>query len=116
MMAVSIDIKPGSDPNCFNNDDHGVIPVAVLGSADFDVTQIDPSTVRLDSLAVKAVGKSEKLLAHIEDANGDGWDDLVVQIQDQDSAFTSGEGAAQVTGYLYDGTYIYGSDSICVVP
>jgi hypothetical protein len=116
MMAVSVDIKPGSDPNCFKNDDHGAIPIALLGSADLDATQIDPSTVRLDSLAIKVVGKSEKLLAHIEDANGDGIDDLVVQIQDEDDSFASGHGTAQVTGYLYDGTYIYGSDSICVVP
>ena len=35
---VAIDIKPGSDPNCFNNDGHGVIPVAILSSTDFDAT------------------------------------------------------------------------------
>jgi hypothetical protein len=115
-IQVQIDIKPGSDPNCFNNDDHGVIPVAILGSADFDVTQIDPGSVNLDSLAVKAVGKGNKLLAHIEDVNGDGWDDLVVQIQDQDEAFTSGSGTAKITGQLWDGTPFEGSDSICVVP
>ncbi|MEJ2183242.1 MAG: PKD domain-containing protein [Nitrospirota bacterium] len=115
-MPVSIDIKPGSDPNCFNNDGHGVIPVAVLGSADFDVNNIDPSTVQLEGLAVKAVGKGNKLLSHIEDVNGDGFDDLVIQIQDTDGSFTSGSGTAVLTGNLYDGTAIQGTDSICIVP
>jgi hypothetical protein len=115
-QGVDIDIKPGSDPNCFNNDGKGAIPVAILGSASFDVTQIDPSTVSLEGLAVKMVGKANKLLAHLEDVNGDGFDDLVVQIQDQDGAFAPGSSTATVTGNLYDGTPFEGSDSICVVP
>jgi hypothetical protein len=115
--CVAIDIKPGSDPNCFNNDDHGVIPVAILGNADFDVNDIDPTTVQLEGLTVKVVGKkTEKLLAHIEDVNGDGIADLVVQIQDEDGTFASGHGTANVTGTLWDGTPFLGTDSICIVP
>jgi len=116
IIEVTIDIKPGSDPNCFNSDGHGVIPVAILGSADFDVNEINPTTVTLDSLTVRAVGKSGKLLAHIENVNDDGFDDLVVQIEDVDGAFQPGEGLAMVTGNLYDGTPFEGSDSICIVP
>lgn len=119
LIEVDIDIKPGSDPNCFNNNGHGVIPVAILGSETFDVTTIDPGSVQLQGLAVRMVGKSDKLLAHIEDVNGDGWDDLVVQIQDGDETFASGSGTATLSGYLYPefgGTRIEGTDSICVVP
>jgi hypothetical protein len=111
-----IDIKPGSDPNCFNNDDHGVIPVAIFGSASFDATQIDPASVTLGSLSVKAVGKGNKFLASIEDVDGDGILDMVVKIQDADGAFTSGSGTADITGFLNDGTFFWGTDSICVVP
>jgi hypothetical protein len=82
----------------------------------FDATQIDPSTVSMEGMEIKMVGKSEKLLAHIEDVNGDGLLDMVVQIQDQDGVFTSGSSTAIVTGNLYDGTPFTGSDSICVVP
>ena len=39
VLQVAIDIKPGSDPNCFNNNGNGVIPVAILGSASFDVAE-----------------------------------------------------------------------------
>jgi len=90
--------------------------VAVLGSEDFDVNNIDASTVQLAGLAIKAVGKANKLLSHIEDINGDGFDDLVVQIQDRDGSFASGSGTATLTGNQFDGTPIIGCDSICVVP
>ena len=115
-ITVEMDIKPGSDPNCFNNDGNGVIPVAILGAADFDVTQVDPSTVQLEGLGVASKGKSGKLMAHVEDVNDDGFDDLVVQIEDVDGTFASGNGTATLTGNLYDGTPFEGSDDICVRP
>lgn len=114
-VQVAIDIKPGSDPNCFNNDGNGVIPVAVLGSADFDVTQIDASTVRLEGMAIKAVGKSNKLLARIEDVNGDGIEDLIVQIADTKGVFSPDDTMATVTGNLLNGIPFEGSDTICIV-
>jgi len=114
-FQVDIDIKPGSDPNCFNNDGNGVIPVAILGSADFNVTQIDASTVQLEGMAIRAVGKSNKLLAHIEDVNEDGIEDLVVQIEDTDGTFSSGDTIATVTGNLLNGIQFEGSDTICIV-
>jgi hypothetical protein len=113
-ITIDIDIKPGSDPNCFNNDGNGVIPVAILGSAEFDVTQVDPASVQLEGMAVRAVGKADKLQAHVEDVNADGFEDLVLQIEDTDGTFASGSGTATLTGQLLDGTPIEGSDSICV--
>ncbi|MCK4455007.1 MAG: hypothetical protein KAU99_01520 [Thermoplasmata archaeon] len=94
---VEIDIKPGSDPNCFNNNGHGVIPVAILGSVTMDVTNIDPATVELEGLKVKRVGRWNKLLAHIEDVSEDGFDDMVVQIQDEAGAFPIGHSTATLT-------------------
>jgi hypothetical protein len=44
---VAVDVKPGSCPNPFKVKEHGVLAVAVLGTAEFDVAQIDPATVRL---------------------------------------------------------------------
>lgn len=116
VLPVAIDIKPGSEPNCFNNNGNGVIPVAILGSADFDVTTIDAGSVMLEGLSVKAVGKSNKLLAHYEDVNSDGYNDLVVQIEDTDQVFEEGDTTATVTGNLNNGMPIEGSDSICIVP
>jgi len=112
--GVPIDIKPGSDPNCFNNDGHGVIPIAILSTPDFDATQVDPSTVTLDGLGVAVRGKGDKLLASIEDVSGDGLPDLVVKIEDFDDVWESGTTLAYVTGQLFDGTWIFGSDYVCI--
>ncbi len=113
-VNVSIDIKPNSDPNCFNNDGNGVIPVAILGSNSFDVTLVDSSTIQLEGMAVKVVGKANKLLSSIEDVNGDGFNDLVVKIEDTDGVFIQGTGTATLTGNLLDGTPIEGTDTICI--
>jgi hypothetical protein len=116
VIHVPIDIKPGDSPNCINNNGHGVIPVAILGSADFDVTQIDPATVQMEGLSIKTTGKRNKLLAHIADVNNDGFKDLMFQIEDRKGAFTEGSSLATVTGTLLDGTSFEGADEICLVP
>jgi len=50
-LAVKIDIKPGSCPNPLNVKNVGVLLVAVLGTADFDVTTIDAASLRLEGVA-----------------------------------------------------------------
>jgi hypothetical protein len=42
---VFVDVKPGSCPNPVNFRANGVLPVAILGTFDLDVTRIDPSSV-----------------------------------------------------------------------
>jgi len=113
VLMVDIDIKPGSDPNCFNHDGNGVIPVAILGSGIFDVTQVNPASITLDGQIIKLKGNGEPQ-ANIEDVNNDGFDDLVVKIIEIDGTYTEGLGIATLTGELFDGTPIQGSDSICI--
>jgi hypothetical protein len=111
-IDVGIDIKPGSEPNAINLSANGVIPVAILGSADFDVNDVDPTTVTLEGAALRLKGKSGNY-GSFEDVNGDGYPDLVVHIVD----FTVSDGAttATLTGSLWDGTPIEGTDSIVIV-
>jgi len=47
-QPVAVDIKPGSCPNPFNLKSRGVLPVAILGTEDFDVTLIDRGTLSLE--------------------------------------------------------------------
>jgi hypothetical protein len=114
VTEVEIDIKPGSDPNCFNNDGRGAIPVAILSSVDFDATTVDPLTVDLDGQTVRRVGKG-KLQAHVEDVNGDGLLDLMLQFEDVDGTYAADSGTGTLTGETLDGAAIEGQDSICVV-
>lgn len=114
-LAVEIDINPGPGRNSFKNDGKGVIPVAILGSATFDVNDIDVTTLGLEGLPVASQGRSDRLMARVKDANEDGFNDLVIQVADVPGAF-SGSGTATLTGLLLDGTVIAGTDDICLVP
>jgi hypothetical protein len=46
-IQVPFDIKPGSCPNPINVKSKGVLPAAIMGLDDFDVTTIDPASLRL---------------------------------------------------------------------
>lgn len=115
LIEALIDIKPGSDPNCFNINGHGVVPVAVLGSETFDVSMIDYSSLSLGGLQVRIRGKKGPM-CHIEYSNADAFLDLVCLFQDDASAWAPGGDMATLSGHLLDGTPFEGSDSICVVP
>jgi hypothetical protein len=55
VIQVVVDIKPTSCPNPVNLKSKGVLPIAVLGTDEFDLTQIDPSTVGLTCAGVDEV-------------------------------------------------------------
>jgi protocatechuate 3,4-dioxygenase beta subunit len=99
--AVSIDIKPGSCPNPINYKDNGLLPIAVCGTEDFDVTTIDPASIRLRRNGV--VNSVEPVRWSYEDAatpytgnegcsdccgchtlTGDGYMDLLLKFKIQD--------------------------------
>ena len=111
-LNVAIDIKPGSFPNSINLGSNGVIPVAILGSDTFDATNVDPFTVQLEGAGVRLKGKSGNA-GSIGDVNNDGYLDLVVHITD--FSLTDGQATAILTGNLYDGTPIEGTDFINIV-
>jgi hypothetical protein len=98
---IEIDIRPGKSTNC-----NGVIPVAVLGSATLDVTQIDPATLTFEDMDVRVKGNGEQS-CNFKDINRDGYVDLVCQYQD---ILTDGT----LVGRLLDGTSIKGSDAFCL--
>jgi hypothetical protein len=114
-IEVQIDIKPGSDPNCFNVNGHGVIPVAILGTSTFDVTLVDTSGLLFGGLAVRVRGNKGPLCS-FEDSDGDTILDLVCHFEDDSTNWIPGDGVATLIGTLLDGTAFEGTDSICMVP
>ena len=46
-IECPVDIKPRSCPNPFNVESRGVLPIAIVGTDEFDVTHVDLATVQL---------------------------------------------------------------------
>ena len=114
-VTVAIDIKPGSDTNCFNANGHGVIPVAVMGSEGFEVSQIDLASLAFGGLAVRVRGNKGPMCS-LEYSNEDAYIDLLCHFEDDALNWAPGDGEAMLTGNLMEGTTFEGADSICVVP
>lgn len=93
LVPVVVDIKPGSDVNPVNVKSRGVLPVALLGSEDFDVRTVDPASIRLAGVAplrsayedVGAPGEplpevtEQRLIAYATD----GFEDLTLKFDTQ---------------------------------
>jgi hypothetical protein len=122
--AVGIDIKPGSFPNAININGKGVIPVAVLGSADFDVRDIKIGTLSFAGLVMRVKGNNQPQCS-FEDVSGDfsggpegapdGYEDLVCHFVNDPEKWNPEDGEAILTGELLDGTLFGGIDSIKVI-
>lgn len=116
-LNVAVDIKPGSYPNSINLCSNGAVPVAILGSLDLDVLEINVDTLRFAEAEVKVVGKKDPhTLCSVEDVNGDAYDDLVCHFLTTNIAALGGESTtATVRGELFAGTLIGGVDSVSIV-
>ena len=113
--VVVIDIKPGSAENTVNLGSKGVTKVAILGSDDFDATEVDPLTVELADATVRVKGNGQPLTT-IQDTNGDGFLDLVLHVDTEGFNLTDGDVSAELTGSTFGGDDIYGEDVVRVVP
>ena len=114
-INAQIDIKPGESVNSINIGSKGVVPVAILGSANFDASTVDQTTVSLEGAAARLKGKSGDT-GLLRDINGDGYLDLMVQVNTQDLGLNTGAVTATLTAYTFAGVPISGSDSINIVP
>jgi hypothetical protein len=116
---VDIDIKPGSDPNSINPSDGGVVPVAIFGSDTFDVAEVDVAILAFGpDVAAPAHDLSDpaEFADHIEDVDGDGFEDLVSHYWTEETGITFGDMEACITGETLDGTPFRGCDAVRTVP
>ena len=134
-QSVGLDIKPSSWPNPLQLNDKGVLPVAVCGTEDFDVTTIDPATVKLtlEGIGVHPLRWSYEDVATPytgepyggHDLGPDGCLDLTLKFKTQEVISTLGldelsDGDViilMLTGNLkaeFSGTAIHGQDCVWI--
>jgi hypothetical protein len=105
---VKIDIRPGGYPNPVTPGSDGVVAVAILPEDGLDPKSVDVSTLRLAGVPPTSSNscyygekKEQVLCVYFESKN------IRLKLSDR---------IAILTGKLKDGTPVYGSDSVLVLP
>ena len=75
--TMTIDLLPGNPDNTIDLGSQRVIPIAILGSAGFDINDLNPRTLKLRAVSQNLVGKSDKSLCRQQDINEDSFMDLL---------------------------------------
>lgn len=110
--SLEIDIKPNADEaNPIAPNARGLIPVAILTTDDFDALTVDPTTL---AFGPGGAGIAHRV-SHAEDVDGDGDIDLMVHFRTQVTGIACGDTEATLTGVLFDGQPVEGSDAIKTV-
>ena len=138
-----MDIKPGSCPNSFNRGSNGVLPVALVGTEDFDVSMVDISSLtlsRADGIGGSTVPHEgppgphtvigddatpfDGVLCDCHELDGDGIDDLKMKFKtvdlvaalEMDDLDPGALVKLDLRGSLLDGTLFVASDCVRLVP
>ncbi len=127
VIPINLDIKPQSCPNPFNVNSKGVLPVAIPGSETVNVNDIDIDSIQLAGVSPirsnyedVATGLVDPIECECSTEGPDGYIDLTLKFEIQAIADALGEAydgeefILYLTGYLYDGTAIEGSDCIII--
>jgi len=132
MVYVDFDIKPGSCPNPLNTKSNGVLPVAILGTDEFDVDDIDPATVMLEGVSPLRWNWSDVSTPVTDPTDtcdcttrgGDGYTDMTLKFDKQDIVdaleaqmpFADREvRILTITGMTYAGVPIEGTDCVVIL-
>ncbi len=126
-LEVAVDIKPGSCPNLLNVKSQGILPVAILGTQQFDAGMIDPTSIRLGEVAPIRSNYEDVAAPSLQIADSncietglDGFIDLTFKFKTQEIVEAFGEVSngeileLPLTGVLFDGTPIAGADHVLI--
>ncbi|WP_154859655.1 vWA domain-containing protein [Cyclobacterium xiamenense] len=132
VVPVAFDVHPGSCPNPIQLRRNGVIPTAILGTADFDVNEIDLSTLTMEGVSPVRHAYSDVATPYLpladkpldsgacNELGSDGFMDLTLKFDAQEIIQTLGDVSrddlikVKVMGKLLDGTDFEGEDIIII--
>jgi len=100
------DLSINISPDRLNPYSRGVVPVVVFGSDEFNVSDIDVTTLRFgpnDASTKHDLADPFDYTEHIEDVNLDGFMDLMLHFETQETGIVCGDTEATLSGSLLDG-------------
>jgi hypothetical protein len=108
VVAVTIDVDPWSTDNIIKPNSDYPIAVAILGSSEFDVIQIDPATVKL------AEATNTMLVPEFGNFDNDEGDitDALLGFATEDTGIACDDIEVTLTGQTYSGVAFEGADTI----
>ncbi len=109
LLQLPIDIQRGGVSNSLNLLSRGVIPVAILGSEEFDVTRLDPETFGFGPAGAAPAHRGG---GHFADINGDGHLDFLSHYRVGETGLVPGDMEACVTGETLDRAPFEGCDTV----
>lgn len=123
ILIVPIDIKPGDDDDDDDGDglttinlgSRGTTPVAILSTATFDATTVNPTTVTPAGAPVK-LRRNGRPMASFEDVNRDRLEDLVVHVETRALQLSGAVVEAVLEGQAFAGIRIKGVETVRIVP
>lgn len=116
-IPVRIDVIPGDPANRIVLGKDAKVQVALLSSATFDATAVDPASLRFGPTGTEnsLVRNRRGVIAYsYADVDGDGRLDLLASFDVGLAGFREGDTVARLTGALKDGRRLLGSDVILV--
>lgn len=112
---INIEVKPGNDKlSPLNPRAQGKVPVAIMGSASFDVSSIKQSSLSFGSTGnEKTLSKCQGV---IRDINHDGYADQLCHFENSTAGFKGGDIEGILKGTMSDGTNFEGRALLKVIP
>lgn len=108
VMKVTIDVKPGDSPTTLERGRGGMVPVAILSTAEFDALTVDVETIRVGPGGDEA----EAWKTTPSDVNEDRRLDLVALVKVQDMGLTCSTRSIKLTASTQAGVPIEGSETV----
>ncbi len=110
---VPSDIKPRSYPSSINLGKEGILPFALLGTAEFNpLTDVDRTTLAIGRTGTET--GEVRCATEGEDVNGDGYLDLICQVETATADIRCDTTHLEIVGTLTDGTPLWSQDDIKV--
>jgi len=111
---VEIDIEPNSDTNSIKLMSLDFIPVAIFGSDNFDVLDVDVATLTFGPAGAEGAAPAHIQGGHYQDVDHDGFTDLLSHYRTHETGIALGHTRACVMGETLDGIPFDDCDKILV--